>query len=172
MRSECSSLDAELTASQTARAQLDALAAAVGSTENAAATCTQLVVALADFVPLLDTAEALASQGTAACGTLALPEGAWRHSLFCVQAVLFAHAQFPLFPFSQRRAAGQMRGVLLCRRWRCRTWRLSMQGCIDDLSSQASPGAHIPSSSSDATGGEAIPRCCCAAQPLRTPAYT
>jgi hypothetical protein len=90
MRSECSSLDAELTASQTARAQLDALAAAAGSKENAAATCTQLVVALADFVPLLDTAEALASQGTAACGTLALPDGAWRHSL-CPQSVLSAH---------------------------------------------------------------------------------
>ena len=77
MRAECASLDAELASSAKARAQLDALAVAAGQKENAAATATQLVVALTEFVPLLDTAEALAAQGTAACGQPRLPDGAF-----------------------------------------------------------------------------------------------
>lgn len=76
MQAECTSLDAELASSQVAVAQLESLAAAAGAKENAATTATQLVVALTEFVPLLDTAEALAAQGTAACGAPALPDGA------------------------------------------------------------------------------------------------
>jgi hypothetical protein len=75
MQAECTSLDAELASSQVAVAQLESLAAAAGAKENAATTATQLVVALTEFVPLLDTAEALAAQGTAACGAPALPDG-------------------------------------------------------------------------------------------------
>ena len=77
MQAECTSLDAELASSQVAMAQLESLAAAAGAKENAATTATQLVVALTEFVPLLDTAEALAAQGTAACGAPALPDGAF-----------------------------------------------------------------------------------------------
>jgi len=170
MRSECSSLDAELTESQTARAQLDALAAAAGSKENAAATCTQLVVALADFVPLLDTAEALASQGTAACGTLALPEGAWRHSPLVQSVPLLTHS-VPCFPLHS--AEQRDRCVACCYADPGAAGHGGFQ-CKDASMTLAAKHrlVRIPPFLSDATGGEAIPRCSCAAQPLRTPAYT